>query len=125
MSFRLHSRTRLSLQASPRRQKMASLDTYLDQVAQLSDKELATELKLYGQIPGPITDTTRTTYHRLLAKRMAEKAKGELKCHTHMYAHTRVCSQTQARMYTHMPALCLLSEYPGNVFPYCSINPCP
>ena len=57
--------------------KAAKGDTYVSQVAQMSDKELMEELRKFGENPGPITDTTRGVYQRKLAKHLAEKTKGE------------------------------------------------
>lgn len=45
-------------------------------VSQLSDEDLAEELRRYGENPGPIMDTTRGVYQRQLAKLMAERTKG-------------------------------------------------
>ena len=56
--------------------KVASADHYLKQVTNISDTELASELKKYNVDVGPITDSTRSVYQRKLAKLMAEKAKG-------------------------------------------------
>ena len=56
------------------------MDTYLGQVQKLTDQELLEELRELsqeGEEPGPITDTTRAVYQRQIARRMAEKAKGE------------------------------------------------
>ena len=59
--------------------KVGKSDTYISQVAQMTDKQLLEELRQFGEDPGPITDTTRGVYQRKLAKHLAEKPKGELK----------------------------------------------
>lgn len=48
-------------------------------VSQLSDEDLAEELRRYGEDPGPIMETTRGVYQRQLAKLMAERTKGDNK----------------------------------------------
>ena len=57
--------------------KVAKSDTYISQVAQMTDKQLMEELRKFGEDPGPITDTTRGVYQKKLAKLFAEKPKGE------------------------------------------------
>lgn len=56
--------------------KTASQSSYMARVSQLTDEELAEELRKHGEDPGPIMETTRGVYQRKLAKLMAEKTKG-------------------------------------------------
>ena len=53
-----------------------SQTSYMASVSQLSDEELAEELRAYGEEPGPVMESTRGVYQRKLAKLMAEKTKG-------------------------------------------------
>lgn len=59
--------------------KTASQSSYMAGVSQLSDEDLAEELRRYGEDPGPIMETTRGVYQRQLAKLMAERTKGNKK----------------------------------------------
>lgn len=56
--------------------KVASPESYMDDVGKMSDSELARELKHLGVSPGPITSSTREVYRRKLAKLKAEKTRG-------------------------------------------------
>lgn len=53
------------------------MDTYLSDVQLLLDDELREELEKYDKECGPITDSTRGLYQRMLAKLMAENVTGK------------------------------------------------
>lgn len=65
--------------------KTASQSSYMAGVSQLSDEDLAEELRRYGEDPGPIMETTRGVYQRQLAKLMAERTKGNEKMMRRLY----------------------------------------
>lgn len=71
--------------------KTSKIDSYLGQVARLSDQELLEELRALGESPGPVTDTTRAVYQRQLARHMADKAKGATLCIVASSNFARVC----------------------------------
>ncbi|XP_064399993.1 fibrous sheath CABYR-binding protein-like [Halichondria panicea] len=60
-----------------KRKKTIKMDTYLPGVLSLSDGELKEELESFGKDLGPILDSTRELYQRMLAKLMAENAVGK------------------------------------------------
>ncbi len=53
------------------------MDTYLPGVLSLADAELKEELESFGKDLGPIVDSTRDLYQKMLAKLMAENAVGK------------------------------------------------
>lgn len=55
-----------------KRKKTIKIDTYLTDVEALIDQELKEELEKLGKDVGPITDTTRVVYQKMLARLMAE-----------------------------------------------------
>ena len=55
------------------------MDTYLADVVALSDEELLEELQAHGKATGPIVDSTRSAYQRMLAKLIAEQTVSKCK----------------------------------------------
>ena len=84
-----HTHTHTHTLQSPRKKKSVRVDTYLSEVQGLIDDELKEELERFGKDCGPITDTTRAVYQRMLAKLMAERVTG--KCEIINYTFEKAC----------------------------------